>query len=1043
MAFNRGYKRVNVVFLSACSKKSISRTRRILDGYAIRTSQFSWMTPITEEALTDIWVQLKSSASKNTSVACYRNSGRQKMKLLWIVGNRKMFNEYGHYSTGSIKTNDQFDAASTIIQHLSSAGGLGHDLGKATILFLSKLKGEITCEKGKAIFRDPVRHEWVSAIIVEKVLNGATVAEALQQLTWDLNKLKKWMPFKIKRGITTINDALLFVVSTHHKMLSSNKSGSMNSDVFFKNIDFHKQHNSNFMKDPSKFFKFGSEFPDDLDQKICKTIGKLKEKNIFDIHHLRAISLISRCFLIMADHTISSQRREDKATLYANTINVEKNKGKKPRRVLNQSLEYHLKAVGDQANRYAYFASNTHWDGLPSFTTEKILRPADPESRFHWQNVATESLSKARMISDSPALVINVAGTGSGKTRMNAKAAASLNKRPELRISTALGLRSLTMQTGDAYREELEIEQAHLSCIIGDHVTKELYKSKLDNIIYNNDDEDDPEVVFDAFSSTSLALPDWLNTFSECKPGTKKLLAPPVLVSTIDYLIAAGDPFKQGHHASAMLRLMNSDLILDEIDDYSQKSFVAVLRLVEMAAMLGCNVITSSATLPFPMAKQLVKSFGSGVKMWSKIHNKKEDFITAIISNYFSPHIEIGHDIEAATVAYKERMLKSLPSMKKNCFKKSYIVAIAAPLSQASFLDSCLSGIQTLHNNTSWEFPHTDKRVSFGLLRLTYVKDIHRTAHFLARELPNDYIATYHSDELTIQRSLKEKFLDRILTRKNSNENIINDPYINELIAKSPAKDCKFILISSPAEEVGRDHDFDWSLIEPNSARSIVQTAGRVNRHRLTPVTKANIGILDRSFRCCLKNNCSEESHYHKPGFEPTDKPFPSHSMSDLLDLKILDNFSPELRFGESQLAKLEDQSIENVINSPVDKLTLNNPKFHDFWMSEYPYKKYPLRENSQQKTFSLVDDEFKEYSSDEFGRRVLVDSKDHFVRTSDQDPNNTWLHWPMEKLVAFTQSRKIAPHLSFQFSLNLAKNSDGPRTIKWSQAFGFDKSQK
>ena len=34
-------------------------------------------------------------------------------------------------------------------------------------------------------------------------------------------------------------------------------------------------------------------------------------------------------------------------------------------------------------------------------------------------------------------------------------------------------------------------------------------------------------------------------------------------------------------------------------------------------------------------------------------------------------------------------------------------------------------------------------------------------------------------------------------------------------------------------EEVGRDHDFDWAIIDASSVQSIVQTAGRVNRHRL------------------------------------------------------------------------------------------------------------------------------------------------------------------------------------------------------------------
>lgn len=59
-----------------------------------------------------------------------------------------------------------------------------------------------------------------------------------------------------------------------------------------------------------------------------------------------------------------------------------------------------------------------------------------------------------------------------------------------------------------------------------------------------------------------------------------------LLVSTIDYLIAAGEPHKQGHHVKALLRLISSDLILDEIDGYDPKALIAVLRLVQPSAIL-------------------------------------------------------------------------------------------------------------------------------------------------------------------------------------------------------------------------------------------------------------------------------------------------------------------------------------------------------------------------------------------------------------------------------------------------------------------------
>ena len=54
-----------------------------------------------------------------------------------------------------------------------------------------------------------------------------------------------------------------------------------------------------------------------------------------------------------------------------------------------------------------------------------------------------------------------------------------------------------------------------------------------------------------------------------------------------------------------------------------------------------------------------------------------------------------------------------------------------------------------------------------------------------------------------------------------------------------------FILVATPVEEVGRDHDFDWAIVEPSSYRSIIQLAGRVLRHRKLEqdIQKPNIAL--------------------------------------------------------------------------------------------------------------------------------------------------------------------------------------------------------
>ena len=70
--------------------------------------------------------------------------------------------------------------------------------------------------------------------------------------------------------------------------------------------------------------------------------------------------------------------------------------------------------------------------------------------------------------------------------------------------------------------------------------------------------------------------------------------------------------------------------------------------------------------------------------------------------------------------------------------------------------------------------------------------------------------------------------------------------------------------MASPVAEVGRDHDYDWAIIEPSSMRSIIQIAGRVLRHRETKPQCKNILLLDKNIKCLNSN----EICFEKPGFE-------------------------------------------------------------------------------------------------------------------------------------------------------------------------------
>jgi len=84
-----------VTFVSQCEKKSLAKTRRVLDAFANRIGSNTWQTVITDEGLQAVKTLLRSTASKNTAVSCHWLRSRSRSELVWIVGNRSKFNAQG------------------------------------------------------------------------------------------------------------------------------------------------------------------------------------------------------------------------------------------------------------------------------------------------------------------------------------------------------------------------------------------------------------------------------------------------------------------------------------------------------------------------------------------------------------------------------------------------------------------------------------------------------------------------------------------------------------------------------------------------------------------------------------------------------------------------------------------------------------------------------------------------------------------------------------------------------------------------------------
>ncbi len=118
-------------------------------------------------------------------------------------------------------------------------------------------------------------------------------------------------------------------------------------------------------------------------------------------------------------------------------------------------------------------------------------------------------------------------------------------------------------------------------------------------------------------------------------------------------------------------------------------------------------------------------------------------------------------------------------------------------------------------------------------------------------------------------RSAIEYRLDQALNRRNKDA-VYALPEIRQAIDAHPEPSHLFIVLGSPVTEVGRDHDYDWAVVEPSSMRSLIQLAGRVQRHRGKTCTVPNVFVFDtnlRHFKATRDRN-NPAPAFLWPGFE-------------------------------------------------------------------------------------------------------------------------------------------------------------------------------
>jgi CRISPR-associated endonuclease/helicase Cas3 len=888
-----------IIAVCRSEKRARDQVARVLDRYFWRIGDRTWRGKATNACLDRVAKELRKRATRNTAVVVHEiRSAAESRRPIIRIGARHAFSTEGvvpvathpaEHRTGAARSQAERSSVATL-----AISALFHDLGKAFKLFQTKLRRAL---QGATVEGDALRHELISAAIWDhlfgalsdtalisalKSLNPAQIDAACIAVRSPLMMLFRQasggtaqpLPFAFSRQEGGLAYTIGMLILTHHRLPSSENDHvtlypvrHIRAESTLSSADLDVAQGEPFWHAPwwggalaREAAKLGPGIP------------------------IASADIGLRAALMFADHYGSAQKQPANAIAdhLANTTTID------GLVIPADSLSRHVQRV----YRYCRFSHETLFalrERYPALD-EAALPPAValPEvsnvARFAWQAEAARAARRICAEREGGFFASILAGTGSGKTRAaptilaNAALGDARTERQYVRITLALGLRVLATQSAQDYVDDLGFSARDIAVMIGD--TPLEFEAKQGPLADGSESlitlpewlrVESPEARIppagDAAEAQWLAglsfdtdrgLPAFLSMIleerSRATASAKRFLQAPVLVGTVDHLMGVAAP-TNARFLLQSVRVMTSDLILDEIDQYDGEDIAAIARLVFQAGAAGRRVMAMSATLTPDIAQALYLAYCTGWAEHARATGAPThvnlllagDAPNSICTN--AEDEEIGALLDRCRAALLAGIAQA-PALRRG--------AILPPCeSWAELVAQIDQGALRLHDETAVALDGL--RVSVGLVRMTRIA--HATA--LAAQLPSGdlggrlrLLICLHAQMPRLHRGFIEMRLQRALTRKPQAPDF--DPEANlralciefglfDRARRIGVRDVEIVLVTTPVIETGNDVDFDWAILDPISTRAIIQSAGRVRRHRPAIGKGANILILGRS----------------------------------------------------------------------------------------------------------------------------------------------------------------------------------------------------